>query len=190
MYEAADTIYCYPNSDVLVNLADLRTAKELEEFELAMTAQRAEEPLPGGRFSLSHFRAIHHHLFQDVYVWAGKLRRIRIAKGDTMFCYPENIQPELRRLFGKLRKGDYLRCLSERDFIAKAATVVATLNAIHAFRDGNGRTQLAFLAMLAAEAGHPLYTDELNPSEVLQAMIASFNGDELPLRRQLKRMTI
>jgi cell filamentation protein len=190
MYESADTIYCYPNSEVLRNLADLRTAKELEEFELAMTAQRAEEPLPAGRFSASHFRAIHHHLFQDVYAWAGKLRRIRIAKGDTMFCYPENIQPELRQLFGKLRKDNYLRCLAGKEFIAKAATFLATLNAIHAFRDGNGRTQLAFLAMLAAEAGYPLYTDELEPDAFLQAMIASFNGDEIPLRQQLVRMTI
>jgi cell filamentation protein len=104
MYETADTVYCYSNSNVLMNLAGLRSARELEEFELAMTAQRAEEPLPAGRFSVSHFCAIHHHLFQDVYAWAGKLRRIRIAKGDTMFCYPENIQSELRRLFGKLRK--------------------------------------------------------------------------------------
>jgi cell filamentation protein len=67
---------------------------------------------------------------------------------------------------------------------------LATLNAIHAFRDGNGRSQLAFFAMLAAEADHPLYTDELDPDDFLQAMIASFSGDELPLRQQLVRMTI
>lgn len=190
MYEAADAIYCYPNSDVLINRAQLRTSKELEDFELAMTAQRAEEPLPNGRFSVSHFRAVHHHLFQDVYTWAGKLRRIRIAKGETMFCYPENIQSELRMLFEQLRKDNFLRCLSQRDFIAKAASFLATLNAIHAFRDGNGRTQLAFLAMLASQANHPLYVAELEPDAFLNAMVASFGGDEAPLRAQLKAMTI
>lgn len=190
MYEVADTIYCYPNSDILINRANLRTAKELEDFELAMTAQRADEPLPAGRLSVSHFLAIHHHLFQDVYAWAGKLRRIRIAKGDTMFCYPENIKPELHGLFAQLRKDDLLRGLSQQDFIAKAASFLATLNAIHAFRDGNGRTQLAFLAMLASQANHPLYMAGLEPEAFLNAMVASFGGDEAPLRAQLRAMTI
>lgn len=190
MYETADSIYCYPNSNVLINLANLRSAEELNEFELAMTAQRAEEALPAGRYSANHFCAVHRHLFQDVYAWAGKLRRIRIAKGDTMFCYPENIRREMQRLFGQLHKDNFLRCLTQREFVAKAASFLATLNAIHAFRDGNGRTQLAFLAMLASQASHPLYTDDLKPSDFLDAMIASFGGNEEPLRDQLKRMMI
>lgn len=188
MYEAADKIYCYPDSDVLINLAGLRTADELEAFETAMTAQRAEELLPAGRFSASHFRAVHRHLFQDVYAWAGNFRRVRIAKGGTMFCYPENIASELRRLFGQLRADNYLRSLPPEAFAAKAARFLATLNAIHAFRDGNGRAQLAFFAMLAAHADQPLYTDALQPDEFLGAMIASFAGDEEPLKSAILQM--
>ena len=60
----------------------------------------------------------------------------------------------------------------------EAAHFLAELNAIHAFRDGNGRSQLTFLALLAHQAEHPLNLDRLDPDEMMTAMIASFDGDE------------
>ena len=65
-----------------------------------ITAQRGEEPLPRGRLGYAHYRAIHHHLFQDVFEWAGEAATGRVAKGDSMFCYPEHIDAEMRKLFG------------------------------------------------------------------------------------------
>jgi transposase-like protein len=50
--------------------------------------QRSAEPLPAGKLTYPHYCAIHRHLFQDVYTWAGKPRTVRIAKGGSMFCYP------------------------------------------------------------------------------------------------------
>lgn len=188
MYTAPDNIYCYPGSIVLKNIPDLTSERELERFEIAMTSQRAEEPLPAGRFSVRHYCAIHRHLFQDVYVWAGRYRRVRMAKDDSMFCYPENIEAEMRGLFARLRSE---ACLKDRDaaaFAEGAASFLATLNAIHPFREGNGRTQLIFMAVLAHQAGHPLDMSRLNPGPFLQAMIASFQGDERPLASELLRM--
>jgi cell filamentation protein len=66
MYDAVNDPYCYPGTKVLKNRAKIRRANELRQFELAMTTQRFDEPLPGGRFSVSHYCAVHHHLFQDV----------------------------------------------------------------------------------------------------------------------------
>ena len=80
----------------------VRDQAELDAFETLITAQRAEEPLPRGRLGYAHYRAIHRHLFQDVFSWAGKLRSIRIAKGGNMFCYPEQIDREMRQLFAEL----------------------------------------------------------------------------------------
>lgn len=188
MYAIADKIYCYPNSTVLKNVPGLRSAAALERFEIAMTTQRADEPLPAGRLSVRHYRAIHRHLFQDVYPWAGKFRRVRIARDASMFCYPENIEREMRDLFGDLRKQNYLRLLSGDVFAKRAASFLATLNAIHPFREGNGRTQLIFAALLAHEAGYPLNLAQLDPSAFLRAMIASFSGDEDRLARELRRM--
>lgn len=188
MYEIADDLYCYPNSTVLRNLADLRSEAELEAFETAMTAQRFDEPLPAGRFSVTHYFAVHHHIFQDVYDWAGKPRRVRVGKGGNWFCYPEHIRRELKGLFHSLRQKRFLRGLVKTQFVVEASSFLSQLNAIHAFRDGNGRTQLAFMAMLADSAGYPLRTDRLRPAEFLDAMIASFGANEVLLHHELDRM--
>jgi len=54
-------------------------------------------------------------------------------------------------------------------------------NAIHPFREGNGRTQLTYLTLLAARAGHPLALARMEPAAMLAAMVASFKSDETPL---------
>jgi cell filamentation protein len=77
-----------------------------------------------------------------------------------------------------LQAVDYLQNLDAQTFSRKAAHFLAELNAIHAFREGNGRSQLTFFALLADNAGHPLKIDKMDPDEMLAAMIASFNGDE------------
>jgi len=135
--------------------------------------------------TVTHYRAIHRHLFGDVYAWAGQLRTVRIAKGGNAFCYPENIAAELRRLFGWLRSERYLRDLPPAEFATKAAHFLAELNAVHPFREGNGRAQSALLAVLAAKAGHKLAFERLDPAAMLAAMIRSFQGDEKPLARQI-----
>ena len=188
MYQADPDPYCYPDSSVLKNKADLTTQDALDEFETAMTFARAEEPLPRGRLSASHYRAIHHHLFQDVYAWAGKDRTVRLSKGDSTFCYPEHIGAEMKRVFSWLRQEDFLRRESRADFAQNAAYLLAELNAIHPFREGNGRTQLTFLALLADQAGHSLDLDKLDPEATLAAMIKSFKGNEKPLKAIITKL--
>jgi len=77
-----------------------------------ISAQRADEPLPNGRLSIQHYRAIHRHLFRDVYRWAGRYRVSRISKGNNTFCYPEHIPREMRKLFRGLATQQFLRHLS------------------------------------------------------------------------------
>jgi cell filamentation protein len=180
MYEATDDPYCYPGTSVLKNRLDLRDQSELDRFEATISTQRADEPLPVGRLDTSHYRALHRHLFQDVYEWAGEFRTVRIAKQASMFCYPENIEREMQRLFGELAAEGDFRTLPVDEFASKAAHFLAELNAIHPFREGNGRTQV-FLTVLARDAGHALDFERLRAPDMMQAMIASFAGDEKPL---------
>jgi len=188
VYDSAPDPYCYPGTTVLKNLANIRDQATLQAFEDDMASQRAEEPSPLGRLSASHYKAIHHHLFQDVYPWAGKLRTVRISKGGSMFCYPENIAGEMQRLFGNLQRERFLAGLTTETFAAKASHFLAELNAIHPFREGNGRTQLAYLTLLAEKAGHPIDLERLNPEDILRAVIASFGGDEAPLERLIRNL--
>lgn len=184
-YDAIEDPYCYPGSSVLRNLADIREQAALEAFEAAITKQRADEPLPVGRLSITHYKAIHHHLFQDVFAWAERYRDVRISKDGSAFCYPENIDREMRRLFQWLRSKRYLWDLSREQFAAGATHFVSELNAIHPFREGNGRTQTTFLALIGDRAAHSLRLARLKPDDFLAAMVASFNGDNGPLERQI-----
>lgn len=188
MYESADDTYCYPGTSVLKNRLDLRTQEQLDEFVTAITFQRADEPLPAGQLDYSHYLAIHHHLFQDVFDWAGQIRTVRIHKQGSTFCYPEHIDREMRRVFAELKKANNLRGLDADSFSKKAAHMLAELNAIHPFREGNGRTQNAFLTILADRAGQSLDLERLNRPEMMNVMIASFGGDEKPLASLIRQL--
>lgn len=189
MYDAIADPYCYPGTGVLINLPGIKQQDKLEQFETDIAKQRADEPLPKGRLTVSHYYAIHRHLFGDVYSWAGKPRTVRISKKDSTFCYPEHIDREMRTLFAELHKQKCFKGLGAGTFSGHAAHFLATLNAIHPFRDGNGRTQLAFLKLLTLNAGHRFDIENLKPSDFLEAMIRSFSGDENPLMTQILQLT-
>jgi cell filamentation protein, protein adenylyltransferase len=127
MYRAEPDPYCYPGTTVLINLLNTRDQAELDAFEAEMTSDRATEPLPAGRLSFSHYRAIHRHLFQDVYPWAGKIRTVRIGKSGNAFCYPEHIEREMRRIFTELAGQKKLRGLIAGEFAQMAAHLIAEL---------------------------------------------------------------
>jgi cell filamentation protein, protein adenylyltransferase len=106
---------------------------------------------------------------------------VRLSKGESTFCYPEHIDREIRRLFARLRTQRYLRGLDAGTFAEKAGHLLAELNAIHPFREGNGRTQLTYLTILADRSGHPLALEGLNSKAMIESTIKSFQGDERAL---------
>lgn len=176
VYTAETDPLCYPGTDVLINLLDIREAALLEEAELALFLTRADEPFPIGNLDVEHYLSLHRHLFQDVYAWAGEIRTIRIGKGGNWFCYPEHIPKFLEKTFAELGDPDTFGNLSPSEFASRIGHFLAELNAVHPFREGNGRTQLAFAAMLADHAGLPFDTDKLEPGRTMAAMIESFSG--------------
>jgi cell filamentation protein len=158
MYDAVSDSYCYPGTTVLKNRANLRTQSDLDFFEEEATAQRFAEPLPPGKFDSRHLRAVHRT------PGPGALRTVRISKGGSSFCYPENFDREMGRLFADLAKQKNLSGLDADAFADKAAHFLAELNAIHPFREGNGRTQLSFMTSLAERAGHPFALERIECS--------------------------
>ena len=184
MYAASQDPYCIPGTTILKNLAELDDQEQLDQLELLYTTQRLLEPLPIGSFTVAHYKTVHRHIFQDIYGWAGEFRMVRISKGQSSFCYPEHIESEMQKLFAGLD----VKRWPQIGLSKAAAHFLAELNAIHPFRDGNGRTQLAFMGMMAMAAGHPLRLDRIEPAPFLAAMIASFRGDEAPLVAQIERL--
>lgn len=187
-YEVEQDPYCYAGTDVLKNKAKLKDEKLLSEFEVEMSTLRSREPLPDGAFDPAHYQAVHRYLFQDVYAWAGKYREVQMSKGGSVFCHPEFIAGQAKKLFRSLGDEVFMGGASRTDFIAAVAEFLAELNAIHCFRDGNGRAQLTFMHLVAERAGHPLKLERVKRGTFLPAMIASFNGDLGPLKRELGKL--
>jgi len=176
-YDAFDDPYLHPGTTVLRNLQGIRDEKALEAFEVEISTLRAEHPVPEGEFGPAHYRAVHHHLFQDVYAWAGEYRTVRIAKGARTFCYPENIQGQMDALFATVEGGEWFSDQSPGEFVARLAKFLAELNAIHPFREGNGRAQPAFCGQIAHAFDHPLRLERVDQRTFLPAMVAGFAGD-------------
>ena len=188
MYEATDDPYCYPGTGVLKNRLDLRTQAELDAFEAAITTQRADEPLPAGQFDADHYRAIHHHLFQDVYDWAGQIRSVRIMKGGNTFCFPENIDAQMRRAFAELARANQLRDLDFRIVRGEGRALHRRTQCDPSFSRRKWQNAKRVSRPAGRSAGHPLDFKDLHPPDMLQAMIASFGGDEEPLRVLILRL--
>jgi cell filamentation protein len=166
--------YCWPQTNILRNRLEIRDQSALDEAENGLVNVRAIAGFPNGRFSLTHYRACHRWLFGDVYDWAGNYRTVRLAKSQSVFCFPEHIDSQMRQLFGELKAQNFLRQSCRDAFVKRAAWFWSQLNAIHPFREGNGRTQTLFLANIALAGGWYLDLTRLAPKPTLSAMIASF----------------
>lgn len=187
-YDAFDDPYAYPGTSVLQNRLNIRDARILEAFEVEIFTLRAEEPLPHGKFDPVHYCSIHHHLFQDVYEWAGQYRTVRTSKSGNTFCHPEHIPAQMGGLFRSIRGGEAFAEKSRSEFLREAARFLGEMNAIHPFREGNGRAQLAFLGLIGTKAGHPFAFERIDRNAFLQAMIESFFGKLEGLTAELGKL--
>jgi len=154
--------YVYPGTVVLQNKLGIRDGAELDYVEREYVVQRLSHGVPQGEFDLSHLCRIHHHLFQDVYAWAGQIRTVEISKGRSQFQFRQYIATGMADIHRRLVRSDYLMNLPERTFAAEAAVIIGDVNYVHPFREGNGRTQLVYLSQLAARAGHRLTVGRLD----------------------------
>lgn len=175
----SDTKYCYPDSDVLVNKLDIRDPNKLQIFERKLTMLRLleliDKPIEG-KFDLKHLQAIHAYIFQDVYDWAGKIRTVDIAKGNT-FCNVRFISSQADVIFSKLKEEYYLAGLEEYMSTKRLAYYFSEINALHPFRKGNGRSQREFIRSLALKNGYLIYFEKASKEEMLIASKKSFMCD-------------
>lgn len=170
--------YVYPGTSVLRNIPDIRDAQLLSQFEsdhfFARILELGESPIHGS-FDSAHLGRIHEYLFQDVYAWAGRFRTVAIAKGDSFFARPEHVAGGLENLCQKLANENALQKMEAAKFCQRAAHYFGELNALHPFREGNGRAQREFMRELAAHTGYELSWDMVTADEMLAASLSSFH---------------
>ena len=176
LYEARNSIYCYPNSDVLKNKFNIHDNKLLEKIERKIVLAKLYELRQNkqiGKFDIRHLISIHKYLFEDIYPFAGLLRTENIAKGNFSFAEWEYIESELNKLLNNLENENYLKDLEKETFIKKLSYYIAELNVLHPFREGNGRTIREFIRQLAFINGYVLDMQNIEPKNMLQACIRS-----------------
>jgi cell filamentation protein len=179
--------YVDPISGVLRNRLGITDTDRLRQVEAGLTAAVLAELevriLPGG-YDLDHLRGFHREIFGDLYVWAGEIRTVGITRSDP-FCMPQHIQSYATDVFAGLASERYLRGLPRSEFIERLTFYFAEVNAIHPFREGNGRAQRAFFRQLAWEAGSPIDWSRLDSGENTGASMLSLRGDNSLLRKLL-----
>jgi cell filamentation protein len=179
-YDADDT-YCYPGTDVLRNKAEITNAEDLDAYEGELSTLRSIEALENpvsGKFDLAHLQRIHLALFQDVYDWAGKIRTVDISRGNSRFANVRFIESAANDIFSKLACENWLKGLDAEALSKRLAHYLSEINALHPFREGNGRVQRIFISQLSQSAGYQLDYSELQQEQVYRAMELAFNGDE------------
>lgn len=179
-YDADDT-YCYPGTDVLRNKAEITNAEDLDAYEGEMSTLRSIEILENpiaGQFDLAHLQRIHLALFQDVYDWAGKIRTVDISRGNSRFANVRFIESAANNIFNRLARENWLKGLDADSLSKRLAHYLSEINALHPFREGNGRVQRIFISQLSQSAGFQLDYSDLEQEQIYRAMELAFNGDE------------
>jgi cell filamentation protein len=156
--------YAPPDDRTLCNLFDERDPDLLARLEYVETAERHRELFAGEvtmplTFDAAHVRAIHRHLFQDIYEWAGEFRTLNKLKPGAMRDFADAQSGEIDRYLVEVHRLVYNTEWSQLDrdgFAAAAADVYAHLNQAHPFREGNGRTSKVFMEHVAQRSSFTL----------------------------------
>jgi cell filamentation protein len=163
-YIDLDYIYTDPKTGILRNLADITDPDDLLFFESGAVAKRIQElyEKPIKIIGVDSLLSLHRHLFQDVYSWAGKRRKVEISKAGKQFFPTTHFDNAFRFIdtlisdYRSISKGDNMQIAE------KLAEILDNVNYLHPFREGNGRAQREFLRLLASEKGLTL---NLNPPD-------------------------
>ena len=165
--------YVYANG-VLKNKLGIRDYDELNRAEanigfLKLIDIDSVEPEPQDANLLC---AIHRHIFEDIFVWAGKYRSIPIFKEELVlprysipYSEPRNIKRDLETCISRIKSIDW-NSMDIDELSMRFAREMALLWKVHPFRDGNTRTVLSYSYIVAKKLGFPFdmesFTTELN----------------------------
>lgn len=151
---------------VLKNKLGITDPIELAHREEQLTKKRAQELYD--KHILETFEVgtyaglakIHGYLFQDVYDFAGTMRKVNIAKGNFRFA-PLLYLSEALQQIDKMPQDSYDHIIEK----------YVEMNVAHPFREGNGRSTRIWLdAILKKELGKVVDWSQVDKEDYLFAM--------------------
>lgn len=140
-------------------------------------------PIPG-KFDFAHLRKIHQFILQDVYVWAGALRRTDTgAVGMNLpHCRPEHIEDQATFIFRNIAKDRFSEGLPKDQAVDRLAYHWGEATVLHPFRDGNSRSQRVFFDQLLKSSGWTIDWRKVHASAVQAARYVAMEATHTPLR--------
>jgi cell filamentation protein len=149
--------YLYDDIDVFRNLGDIRDPDELRRAEGDVTKHTMAMVYANrfNKFNTETLCEIHRIIFDNLFDWAGEFRTIPVIKheevlgGDTVrYARPNQIKKELdeaSKEISKIKKSE-----SKQDILFNLVRITAKIWQTHPFREGNTRTVISFIVLLAA----------------------------------------
>ena len=172
--------YFYRGTDVLINKLNIRDDNALTIAEKEITSLKllmlTNMPIIE-KINFENLCKIHKIIFEDIYEWAGLVRQGDFfSKGNSIFCRGQYIIENANKIMDNIKKENYLRELNKLKFIERIAYYMGEINALHPFREGNGRTSREFFRQLSLNAGYVLDFSKTEKEKLLTADIEAFNG--------------
>ncbi|MCK8615332.1 Fic/DOC family protein [Gordonia sp. C13] len=166
-----------PGTTVLANKLGITDADALAAAEYTITAHReamiVDGHIPIARtYDAEHLHTIHAALFSPIYEWAGVPRTYPLSKDGLPFADPNQIGRYLDHARDHIAAVDWTD-LDHGGFAVEAATVYASINMSHPYREGNGRAAKVFMSQLADEAGYRLDYGRVTPQQWVNAAMLS-----------------
>lgn len=168
---------------ILKNKAGIKNQKQLENLESLLYSdsytrflQLAESQ--NVNFNIKLIFNIHKYFLGTLYEWAGKTRNVDISKEKSMFCSARHIGNALKELEKIIQRNLPANKDTKQSFSEKLAIIHCEFNAIHPFREGNGRTIRLFLDLIAVAWGFNLIDySKSSKKEYIKACIAGMKQD-------------
>lgn len=151
---------------MLENKLGLTSSAELARMEEQLSKKKAVllfekgilDSLPAGKFST--LQAIHRYLFEDIYEFAGEIRKVNMAKGTFRFAPLMYLDAALENI-DKMPQSDFDEIIEK----------YVEMNIAHPFREGNGRSARIWLDhMLKQEIGKVIDWSKVDKEDYLLAM--------------------
>ena len=169
---------CYPGTTCLVNKLGIQDELALAETEAAVVLGKAslldQQPIPGV-FDFDHYKRIHQFLFCDLYDWAGQIRTINLSKKGTAFVPAAEIESCAVACFKRLAEFSG-EGMSHRELAEEVADFYHTVNMLHPFREGNGRSQRIFFTQWIRSLGYDFDLSSVDPDAFMIATIYAAQG--------------
>jgi len=154
--------YLYEDVPVLRNKLGIKTQKQLDDAEADYVVFRLKDitmnPIKG-EYDVDHLLRMHRYIFQDIYEWAGDIRKIAIYKEEDVlgglsveYSDPFDIYNDLRHTLSDLNCKRWLDYNKEQ-LVSEFSDSMAKLWKVHPFREGNTRTTVNFCCQYAEKVG-------------------------------------